>query len=221
MKSLYSLLVILFLITACSREKAQDFSEFQSVNVEDIFETISLSEELNLYVDEEGQPAEGRLTASYEDGSLRADVTFSEGMISEGGIFRPDGSHFAGYTTSDEMMKYTIYFTTGDPNLVTLYGDDLADRREFHVWQENGQRLVEFNQSMHRMWHENGWQSLEVPAIDGKTHGRAASWYENGQIKSEYHFINGDLDGTYMKWDEDGNLIVERVYELGELVSDN
>lgn len=215
MKQLSLILFILFLLTACSQEEI--FEEY-SGDVTEIFPEISLSEELNLYVDETGQPAYGHYTSSYQNGSTRADITFSEGMISKGEIFRSDGLLWKEYGVENEWMKLTYYNVNGEPKMITVYGDDLSDQREFHVWHEDGTRLVKSDETHYKMWYENGQPRLQLASVDGELHGKVASWYENGQIEYELHYTNGIEHGTFKWWDEEGNVVKEKTFDMGELV---
>ena len=215
MKKLSSLLFILLLLTACSQE---EIFEKTSYRVADIFPEISLSGELNLYVDESGQPADGHYTSIYQNGSTLADVTFRKGMISEGKIFRSDGLQEVSYTTENERLILTFYKENGEPHLVSVYGDDMSDRREFHAWYDNGVRSIESYETNYKMWYENGRPKLQIPSLDGKTHGRVVSWYENGQTEYEMNFAHGIEHGIFKEWDEEGNMTSEKVYEMGELI---
>ncbi|REL32809.1 hypothetical protein DYD21_13355 [Rhodohalobacter sp. SW132] len=215
MKQLSSILFILIISVACSQEEV--FEEISN-DITEIFTEISLSEELNLYVDETDQPADGHYTSSYQNGSTLADVTFNEGMISEGKIFRSDGLQTVGYTVENERMKLTYYNENSEPKLVTVYGDDLSERREFHVWHTDGTRLVESAENTFNMWYENGRPRVQMPSVDGELHGKVAVWYENGQIESEHHYSNGVKHGTFTEWDEEGAVTSQKVYEMGELI---
>jgi len=213
----FNLLIVgcLFLFIACSQEK----SEHYTGQVEKIFSDISVSEELNLYIDATGQPAEGHYTSNYENGSIQADIRFRDGMISEGEILTSDGVLTIRYSTEDGLMK-TSYHTTSSsqPRMVTLHDKNLSDRIGFHTWDEDGTRRVKTDQTVMKQWYKNGQPQFEMPLKDGKLHGKSARWYENGQIKSEAHYINDVKDGTFKKWDKQGNLISRQVYDMGELV---
>lgn len=214
MKQLSTLLITVCLFTGCSREIYEEYSE----DVTEIFPEITLSEELNLYVDGSGRPADGHYKSSYQNGSIRADIIFNEGMISKGEIYRNDGSQSVGYSIENEMMKYTLYNEKRESKLVVLYGEDLSDRKEFHVWHEDGTRLVESDETIFKTWYENGRPRVQMASADGEKHGRVASWYENGQIESEHHYSDGKKHGTFKEWDEEGNLICEQAYDMGVLV---
>jgi antitoxin component YwqK of YwqJK toxin-antitoxin module len=215
-KQLLSALLILLLVTACS----QVTSEKYTAKVEKIFSEISVSEELDLYVEESGQPADGHYTSNYQNGSLQADVTFRDGMISEGEIFTSEGVLTVRYTTEDGFMK-TSYHTTSSsqPRMITLHDENLSDQVGFHTWDEDGTRRVKHDQTVMKQWYKNGQPQFEMSLKDGKLHGKSARWYKNGQIKSEKHYINNVKDGTFKEWDEKGNLIKRQVYDMGELVA--
>ncbi len=217
MKQLSSLLFILLLFTACSQEMTDEYTG----NVEEIFSNISISEELNLYVDGTGQPADGHYTSNYQSGSIQADVTFRDGMISEGKIFSSDGVLTIRYTTENDLMKTSYYSKSSQPRMVTLHDEDLSDRKEFHTWDEDGTRRVKTDQTVMKQWYDNGQPQFKMPLKDGKLHGESATWYENGQIKSEQHYTNGVKHGTFKEWDNEGNVISEQIYDMGELVTEN
>lgn len=216
MKQLSSVLFILLLFTACSQEISEDYTG----RVEEIFSQISVSEELNLYVDGAGQPADGNYTSNYKNGSIQADITFRDGMISEGKIFSSDGVLTVRYTTENGLMKTSFYSTSSEHRMVTLYGDDLSDRVEFHTWDEDGTRRVKHDQTVMKLWYKNGQPQSEIPVKDGKIHGNVILWYENGQIKSEEPYTDDVKHGTFKEWDEKGNIITKQVYDMGELITE-
>lgn len=122
MKQLSSVLFILLLFTACSQEISEEYSG----KVEEIFSDISVSEKLNLYVNSDGQPADGHYTSNYQNGSIQADVTFKDGMISEGKIFSLDGVLTIRYTTENNLMKISYSNKSNSkPRMATLYDDNL------------------------------------------------------------------------------------------------
>lgn len=217
MKNHYPLyVIILWLLIGCSQSEEIHYS----YSVTEIFSEISLSDEHHLYVDETGEPVHGTYTASYPDGALRADITFRDGMISEGRILRPDGIKFTDYTLEDQRIKHTNYIDGRQIRMVTVYGSDLSDRKEFRVWTDDGIQIVESNESIFKLWFENGQLSMEVPAVDGETHGTVRSWHKNGHPKAEYHFTEGVRNGTSTDWDEKGNVIKKETYKHGDLVSE-
>ncbi|MFU8813169.1 MAG: toxin-antitoxin system YwqK family antitoxin [Balneolaceae bacterium] len=217
MKKIFSAsLITCLLLTACGKEEPVQYS----YSLVDIFPEISVSEEHNLYVDETGQPAQGHYLTTYPDGSVRADVTFRDGMIINGDILRPNGNTFIGYTMDRNLMVMTNYRDESQPRIITKYGEDLSDRREFHVWTEDGTRIVESDESIFKLWFESGQLSMVVPSLNGNTHGIIRSWYENGQPQSEYHFTEGVRDGPSIDWDEEGNVVKNETYENGELISE-
>jgi antitoxin component YwqK of YwqJK toxin-antitoxin module len=216
MKQLTSVLFILLLFTACSQESSEQYTG----KVEKIFSEISVSEDLNLYVDESGQLADGHYTSNYQNGSIQADVTFKDGMISEGGVFSPDGVQTIRYTTENGLMKISYYNKRNShPRMVTLYGDNLSDQIEFHTWDEDGTRRHKQDRTIMKQWYKNGEPQFEMQLKDGKIHGKSVTWYENGQMKSEQHYMNEVKNGTFKEWDKEGNLISEQVYNMGELVT--
>jgi len=217
MRQILSILFILFLFTGCSQKNSEEYTG----KVEKIFSNISLSEELNLYVDESGKPAEGHYMSTYQNGSVQADVTFKDGMISEGEIFSPGGVPTIRYTTENGLMKTSYYNKRNShPRMVTLYGENLSDKVAFHTWDEDGTRRVKTDQTVMKQWYKNGQPQFEMPLKNGKLHGKLVRWYENGQKKSEKHYINNVKHGTFKEWDKEGNIISKKVYEMGELVSD-
>ena len=191
MKNLASPLLLLLLFAACGQEISEEYSH----DITELFPEISLSEELNLYVDEDSQPVDGHYSTTYED-----------------------GYRTVGYSTENGMMTHTLYAEDDQPRLISVFGDDLSDRREFHVWYEDGTRFVESDQTINRMWYESGQLQSEVPLKNGRMDGKAVFWYENGEVKAENHFSDDEMDGTFTEWDEEGNIIRERVYDMGELV---
>lgn len=216
-KRLTPALVLILSITSCNQEPLEEYIGF----IERIFSEISVSEDLNLYVDEYGQLANGQYTTYYRNGLIQADVTFKNGMISEGGVFSPNGVQTQRYTTENGLMNIS-YFNKehSHPRVVVLYGNNLSDRIEFHSWDEDGTQRVKHDQLAMKLWHENGQAKLEISLKDGDMHGNYVSWFENGQIRSEGYFTDGVKNGTFKEWDEKGNVIRMQMYNMGELVSE-
>lgn len=212
-----SVLLTLLLITACT----QEVSEGYTAKVEEIFSDISLSEELNLYVNESGQPANGHYTSNYQNGSLQADITFSNGMISEGEIFHSDGIRTIRYTTEEDLMKKSYYSKSSQPRMEILYDENLSDQIAFHTWDQDGTRRAKTDQTVMKQWYENGQPQFEMELKDGTLHGKSVRWYENGQKKSEEHYIKNVKHGTFKEWDKEGNVTSKQVYDIGELVTEN
>jgi len=216
MKQLSSVLFILLLFAACSQKTPEEYTG----DIEAIFSEISVSEELNLYIDSSGQPANGHYTSNYQNGAVQADVTFKDGMISEGEIFTSYGKLIKDYTTERGMMKTTYYTTASQPSMVTLK-NDLSKSIEFQIWAEDGTQLVKQDQTVMKNWYLNGQPMFDVSLKDGEYHGKSLVWFENGQLKSEMCFANGVENGTFQEWDEEGNLVSKKVYDMGKLVSEN
>ncbi len=217
MKQLSILLLIFAFITSCSQDSFEEYSN----DLEVIFSELSFSDDLNLYVDETGQPADGQFTKNFQNGLLQADVMFLDGMISKGQIFRSDGLLIVDYITENDLLKHTYYNEEGEPRMIVIYGEDFSDRREFHVWGADGTRLVKSDQTIHKSWHENGQPALNIPWHDKGVHGVSTSWYTNGQKEFERHFYHGERHGSFKEWDEQGNLVAYKIYEMGELISEN
>lgn len=216
MKKLSSVLSVLLLLTACGKETTEEYTG----HVEEIFSNISISEEHNLYVDEAGQPANGHYASNYKNGSLQADITFKDGMISEGEIFTRDGIRTIRYTTEKGQMKTSYYSTGGHPRMVTLHDDDLSDQIAFHTWDEDGTRRVKHDQTVMKQWYKNGQPHFEMRLKDGNLHGKSLRWYKNGQMKSKQYYIDGVKDGTFKEWDKEGNVVHKEVYDMGVLVKE-
>ena len=217
MKQLTSVLFILLLFTACSQETSEEYTG----KIEKIFSDISVSQKLNLYIDSDGQPADGHYTSNYQHGSIQADVTFKDGMISKGEIFSPDGILTIRYSTEDGLMKTTYYSSSGNPRMEVFHEDNLSDQVGFYTWDEDGTQRSQHDKTVMKQWYENGQPLVEMQLKGGNVHGRSLSWYENGQIKSEEHYINNVENGTFKEWDKEGNLISKKVYDMGKLVTEN
>ena len=105
--------------------------------------------------------------------------------------------------------------------MISVYGEDLSDQREFHVWYNDGSRSVKSDQTVLKQWYKNGQLQFEVPLKNGKPQGKEVWWYKNGQKKYERFYTNDLKNGTFKEWDEEGNIISEKVYDMGKLVSEN
>lgn len=223
-----ALLILTFALLAACQE--QTVSE-QKNHVTEALPQIALSTADQLYVDREsGEPANGEYTSTHDDGTPRASLTFSGGLILEGTLHeRPEGL----YELTDEDSQIEWVFSKDDGvHLSTLlidgvkrqqsgHGDRLTDILRMRTWSPDGTPIVEFTENRIKEWFPNG-KVKSVAELDpdgGGLHGRVAAWYPNGQISGESFYSNDLLNGHYREWDEDGNLITERFYEDGDVVT--
>ncbi|REL39047.1 hypothetical protein DYD21_03565 [Rhodohalobacter sp. SW132] len=207
MKGSIYILFLLMLFSSCSI-----FSEERDrVQLVDIFPEINLSEDEGIYIDSDGKKINGKRSRNYRNGNLRADLTFSDGLITDGVIRLKDGTLYADYSIADGLYYHTQYWPDGKPQMMVVYEGNYNNQTEFHVWHENGTPVVASNPYFTRTWYEDGQLRMEILLKDDGEQGIARTWYMNGELKAESHFENNPHAGLYREWDEDGELIKNRV----------
>lgn len=227
MRTAALLILSLVLLAACQE---QTISE-QKNHVTEALPQIAISTADQLYMDREsGEPADGEYTSTHEDGTPRASLIFSDGLIPEGTIHeRPEG--FYESVDKDSQIEWTftkdngVYLCTltvdGVKRQQTGHGDRLTDVVRMRIWSPDGTPIAEFSEYRMKEWFPNGeLKSVAEFDPDGSgLHGRVAAWYQDGQISGESFYSNDLLNGHYREWDEEGNLITERYCKDGEPVA--
>lgn len=221
MKKLLFLSIIIFVFNACSQNNEQDqINQFDDF-VAGIFSEIYYDQDSDLYTYRNDEPANGRFTNEFDDGSKHADLIFENGHIRSGQIMREDGTHLTTYSTEAGIRIFTQYHENENPSYRIAYVNDKSSPIEMRTWHENGTPSVQITQSFSRIWHENGQLQSEIELVDGKMHGKGIQWHENGEIAGETHYKDDQWHGTFKKWDEEGNLISEKEYDMGKPVAEN
>lgn len=217
MENRLSAFITLIFLFSCGGETVYENSN----RVTEIFPEIHISNETFLYVDKNENAIDGNFIAKYDNGSIQADLNFENGMISEGSIWGEDGELHLTFSIEDGLAKQRAYHKNGHVATESVFENNIKDLVVFNVWYEDGSPFYESDSTKTRMWHENGQLEMESFLIDGRINGKVIYWHENGQKAAENHFTDDEPDGTFKEWDEEGNLISEKVYEKGELISEN
>ncbi len=209
----YLLITIVFSVFLISCSEEAHFS--MQDNITSTIPNIKISDELHLYTDLEGVPVSGHFTVNHENGELRADLTFEDGMIVDGALFTSDGRQHASYSREDGSFINVLYHRDGSNHLKTVYGSNLNNRQYFYAWFENGELMVESTPDLNRTWHKNGQLATKSSTVEGRMEGVATTWHENGVKAGEGFYKDDKPHGLLKAWDEGGNLISEREYDLG------
>jgi len=216
MKLLLSISAFTLLMFSCSHDSV----DLKRSPVSDLFSELGVSAEDRSYVDKNGYKANGFFTTRHENGAEHAELTFADGMITDGTIRLDDGSVQSIFTSEYGLFYQIVYnLKNGKPALITVYKGSYENRVGFYVWHENGMPFLHNNGHVIRMWFKSGELQLLAPLKNGKMQGQALAWHENGQLKALNNFTDDELDGSFKRWNEDGELISERIYNSGELIS--
>ena len=213
-KSIFLLLTMPFLFSCSSLPDG-----LKADHISDIFPEILISEKYGLYTGRNGELQNGTFVSKFSDGSKQAKLKLTDGMITDGFIRLKNGEIQSDYSSIDGRSYHTMYRENGKPAMLTVYEGNYSQRKEFHVWYENGSPSMQNTKSMIRTWYKNGQLQLEMPMRNGKIHGKAYAWHKNGMLKAKNHFTDDVMDGRFKEWDENGKLVNERIYEMGELAS--
>lgn len=131
--------------------------------------------------------------APWEDGEQHGSVTF----YYENGAVQ---SSIPFYRGKREGVHKT-FFDTGAPQGDETYRDDML----------NGPS--EFR-------HPDGTPDMTLNYRDDKMDGIQTWYHPNGEKAREIHMTLGAPNGEWKEWDENGTLIVDDVYDMGELKRD-
>jgi antitoxin component YwqK of YwqJK toxin-antitoxin module len=222
--------LLIFSITFLFACQEQSVSE-QMNHVTEVLPEIAISTPDQIYIDREsGEPANGEFVSLHEDGSLRAALTFSGGMIIDGKISEAPDGLYRSYSDTEQIEW--IFIKKNGVHVSTLlidgvkvqqagHGERLTDVKLMRRWSIDGTPISEFSEYRMREWHPNGeLKSIAEFDPDGSgLNGRVAAWLPNGQIAGESFYHNNLLHGSYREWDEEGNLITEKYYKEGEPVT--
>ncbi len=210
-KTIGVLIFCLAVIVSCNSE----ITPSQSDQITEMFDEIHLSDKTNLYSGRDGNPVSGHFTSFFDDETRQADLTFRNGMITDGSVWREDGVLRMTYHTEDGIVSQTIFRENGQASIEFLFDDNPVSPAGVNSWFDDGTPSIQSNREKTRMWHENGRLKMESSLINGKIDGKVVIWHENGEIAAENHFKNDKPHGTFKEWDEEGSLISKKVYEKG------
>lgn len=128
--------------------------------------------------------------APWVDGNQEGSVTYyyESGMVHSSIPF---------YNDKREGVHKTFH-ETGDPQGDESYRDD----------ELNGPS---------KFWRIDGTPEMALNYRDGKLDGVQVWFHANGKKSREATMLLGIPNGEWREWDEDGTLIVEEMYEMGDL----
>jgi antitoxin component YwqK of YwqJK toxin-antitoxin module len=145
-----------------------------------------------------GEPLTGVVRLHYENGQLKSERIFKNGL---------ESSHRSWFKNG--QLEYEGNRKNGE-----------LDGR-VRGWYENGAPRFESNfiEGMEvgtsKRWHQNGQLWSEDHYVDGHQEGISRSWYDNGQLTSEGEFLHGKLEGVHRSWARNGQLTLEETYRHG------
>jgi hypothetical protein len=206
-----SLFIVAGILLSCS----SNTTPAQTDHITEMFSTIHISDVTNLYSDKRNNPVSGQFNVSFDNGSPQADLTFQDGMITEGSVWTRDGTLHMSYSMENGMATQTIMGDNARPVIEFLFDGDSVTPTGVHSWHENGTPSIQSNRNMTKMWYDNGQMKMRTKKADGKIDGKVIAWHPNGEIATENEFKRDKPHGTFKSWDEKGNLISKKVYEMG------
>jgi uncharacterized protein len=159
----------------------------------------------------------GKLILYYEDGNIRSEGSFNQGVRSGDYI----GYHRNGKKSEEGSYgggKYTL-FNSWDENgkgLVVEGNGESIDKFsngqiKWNGFWEEGVRVGEW-----KWWHSNGQIRERVEYVNGMMEGDFIRWYASGKIYSKGKFSNGKKEGEWIWFREDGTALPSIYFEKGE-----
>ena len=169
------------------------------------YEDLKHNEKTELiYVNDEKEPFTGIAKDYYEDKSLKAELTYTNGIL--------EGEAKQYYQSG--KLKSTAIFSNG-----LLNGQCIGYYESGNIEYEENYLDDELNGSV-KDYYENGQLKAELNYKNGKLDGLGREYYENGQLHIEENYKDGELDGESFNFNEDGSLRSKAVYQNGELIGD-
>ena len=187
--------LIIFILTS--------FSIFAQREVN--YEDLKYNEKTELvYANDEKEPFTGIAKDYYEDKSLKAELTYTNGIL--------EGEAKQYYQSG--KLKSTAIFSNG-----LLNGQCIGYYESGNLQYEDNYKDDELD-GLIKEYYENGQIKSEMYYKSGNLDGPATVYYENGQVYIQESYKNGELDGESFNFNEDGSLKSKAVYQNGELVGD-
>ena len=180
--------LIIFILTS--------FSIFAQREVN--YEDLKYNEKTELiYANDEKEPFTGIAKDYYEDKSLKAELTYTNGIL--------EGEAKQYYQSG--KLKSTAIFSNG-----LLNGQCIGYYESGNIEYEENYLDDELNGSV-KDYYENGQLKAELNYKNGKLDGLEKEYHENGQLYIEENYKDGKLEGESTNYDEKGNITSKRIYK--------
>ena len=167
------------------------------------YEDLKYNEKTELiYANDEKEPFTGIAKDYYEDKSLKAELTYTNGIL--------EGEAKQYYQSG--KLKSTAIFSNG-----LLNGQCIGYYESGNIEYEENYLDDELNGSV-KDYYENGQLKAELNYKNGQLDGLARAYHENGQLHIEENYKDGKLEGESTNYDENGNLTSKAIYKDDEMV---
>ena len=167
------------------------------------YEDLKYNEKTELvYANDEKEPFTGIAKDYYEDKSLKAELTYTNGIL--------EGEAKQYYQSG--KLKSTAIFSNG-----LLNGQCIGYYESGNIEYEENYLDDELNGSV-KDYYEDGQLKAELNYKNGKLDGLARAYHENGQLHIEENYKDGKLEGESTNYDENGNLTSKAIYKDDEMV---
>ena len=162
------------------------------------YEDLKYNEKTELiYANDEKEPFTGIAKDYYEDKSLKAELTYTNGIL--------EGETKQYYQSG--KLKSTAIFSKG-----LLNGQCIGYYESGNIEYEENYLDDELNGSV-KDYYENGQLKAELNYKNGKLDGLEKEYHENGQLYIEENYKDGKLEGESTNYDEKGNITSKRIYK--------
>ena len=162
------------------------------------YEDLKYNEKTELiYANDEKEPFTGIAKDYYEDKSLKAELTYTNGIL--------EGEAKQYYQSG--KLKSTAIFSNG-----LLNGQCIGYYESGNIEYEENYLDDELNGSV-KDYYENGQLKAELNYKNGQLDGLARAYHENGQLHIEENYKDGKLEGESTNYDEKGNITSKRIYK--------
>ena len=162
------------------------------------YEDLKYNEKTELiYANDEKEPFTGIAKDYYEDKSLKAELTYTNGIL--------EGETKQYYQSG--KLKSTAIFSKG-----LLNGQCIGYYESGNIEYEENYLDDELNGSV-KDYYENGQLKAELNYKNGKLDGLEKEYHQNGQLYIEENYKDGKLEGESTNYDEKGNITSKRIYK--------
>ena len=160
------------------------------------YEDLKYNEKTELiYANDEKEPFTGIAKDYYEDKSLKAELTYTNGIL--------EGEAKQYYQSG--KLKSTAIFSNG-----LLNGQCIGYYESGNIEYEENYLDDELNGSV-KDYYENGQLKAELNYKNGKLDGLEKEYHQNGQLYIEENYKDGKLEGESTNYDEKGNITSKRI----------
>ena len=167
------------------------------------YEDLKYNEKTELvYANDEKEPFTGIAKDYYEDKSLKAELTYTNGIL--------EGEAKQYYQSG--KLKSTAIFSNG-----LLNGQCIGYYESGNIEYEENYLDDELNGSV-KDYYEDGQLKAELNYKNGKLDGLEKEYHQNGQLYIEENYKDGKLEGESTNYDENGNLTLKAIFKDDEMV---